>query len=519
MSEYFEIELPITAVVLLEDRARIIRRGSAALEAGVRRVRIADVAPVIVDKSVSAKVAGAGGRIVDASVGRRVARVHPDADAEEGSLEQLKAEGERLDGKISGLLDDKTVLERRAAGLDEVARLILDEFSEDIGWGRDVTDDWHQRLDQLQKEERDLRLQIFEISQELKDLYSEHDRLGARLANLRDPTRREAADLVLVVETDGGELPLEVEYTVPGACWRPYHVATLQTGDEPTVAIRTDACIWQNTGEDWDEVEVSFSTERPSLGIEPPRLESDVLAARRKSTQVVVETREEEVQTTGLGGTTSVVSAELPGIDDGGELIKLRAPQRATVPSDGRAHRVMLGSFESEVGCELIAMPETSPCVFLKSVQTNDSATPLLAGPVDLIRDSGLVGRASILYVAPGERFELGWGPDAELRVKRVDESLREKSRMLSSWITQGYKVEILVSNLGDQARSILVRERVPVSETDKVKIELDHKQSSAQTSVDEQGFVTWEVELPAFAHDSRVLRYLVKRHEDVVGL
>jgi uncharacterized protein (TIGR02231 family) len=157
--------------------------------------------------------------------------------------------------------------------------------------------------------------------------------------------------------------------------------------------------------------------------------------------------------------------------------------------------------------------------VFLKSVQTNESATPLLAGPVDLIRESGLVGRATTLYVAPGERFELGWGPEPELRVKRVDESLREKSRMLSSWITQGYEIEILMSNLGDEPRVVHLRERVPVSETDKVKVELDRKQSSDGVAVDQQGFVSWEVEIPAFSQETRVLRYLVKRHEDVVGL
>jgi len=56
-----------------------------------------------------------------------------------------------------------------------------------------------------------------------------------------------------------------------------------------------------------------------------------------------------------------------------------------------------------------------------------------LAGPVDLIRENGFVGRTSVLFIAAGERFELGWGPDAELRVKRHSESKQEKSRRLSS--------------------------------------------------------------------------------------
>ena len=44
---------------------------------------------------------------------------------------------------------------------------------------------------------------------------------------------------------------------------------------------------------------------------------------------------------------------------------------------------------------------------------TSDTCVALangLAGPVDLIRDGGFAGRTTLLYVAAGEGFALGWG-------------------------------------------------------------------------------------------------------------
>src|SRR5436190_1255055 len=85
----------------------------------------------------------------------------------------------------------------------------------------------------------------------------------------------------------------------------------------------------------------SDKTWRASLGPKPPLLESDVLAVNRKSPNVVVQEREQVVEDVGLGAGQSR-SAELPGIDDGGDVQRLRCGHPATIPSDGRPYRVPL---------------------------------------------------------------------------------------------------------------------------------------------------------------------------------
>jgi hypothetical protein len=187
--------------------------------------------------------------------------------------------------------------------------------------------------------------------------------------------------------------------------------------------------VWQNTGEAWEAAELLLSTERPSLGKDPPLFANDWLTVQRKQEQLVVETREEDVHTAGLGAAPGAAQAmrTVPGIDDGGEAKVLRAASRATIATDGRPHCVPLFSFDADAKSELVMYPALAPLAIRKSTQPNGSSQPILAGPVDLVEESGYVGRTQVLFVAPGERFELGWGPDPGVRARRMVEEVEEE--------------------------------------------------------------------------------------------
>ena len=516
--------LPVAEVTLLEDRAHVVRQGKVEVAAGATRVVVEAVAPVLVDKTLVAVVVGdSAARVVDARVRRRVViRVDGEeaTSARDSAAARLEAELEELRRDLTGKRDRLTGLARYRKGLEGVATQTLADLTSDVAWGQAPGAAWATKLDELRDSERKVGAELFELSREISACADEEARLQIRIAAFDSPTESEAARIeVELAASAAATVELRLDYVVPGACWRPYHVAQLnEQGDDSTVEFATDACVWQNSGEDWSHVDLILSTERASLGTEPPELESDELSCRRKSDAIVVEARDQEIETTGLGAATST-AVELPGIDDGGEVLNLRAPGPADVPSDGKPYRVRLAAFTAPATVELVAFPELSSCVLGKSIQVNAGPGPILAGPVDLIRDSGRVGRTSVLYIAAGERFELGWGPDAELRLKRHDEVTREKSRRLSSWVKRKHQIEVRLSNLGASACVVAVTERVPVSEIDKVKIELDSKATTGGVEPDANGFVHWTVKLAPFGHDKVELGYVLRKHEDVVGI
>ncbi|MBW2456475.1 MAG: DUF4139 domain-containing protein [Deltaproteobacteria bacterium] len=517
------IELPIVEVTLLEDRARVRRRGEVELAAGFVKLAMAAVAPVVSDRTLVARVAGggAGVRVAEARVRRQMVTRRTDGSpASEGSVADLEQRLVQLDAEINDLEARARILSRTADHLAEVAELCLTELSQDVAHNQSIGSDRDEALDDVWDKQRDHQRERLEVTDELTLARANRQRLHHRLEVLKNPASEATGVVELELSvTSAGTYELEVEYVVPNACWRPHHRARLTTGEEAAVELSTDATVWQNTGEDWAKVQLVFSTERASLGTEPPELDTDRLQVARKGPGVQVETREQTIRDVGLGGEGVTTASELPGIDDGGEVVCLRAPAEASVPSDGRPHRVALSTFVSPASCELVSYPELSPCVLLRTTLTNRSSHPILAGPVDLIRRSGLCGRTSVLFVAPGETMELGWGPDAELRVKRTDEVSDEDRGMLSSWSSRNHHVEVRLSNLGAGAKAVRVRERVPVAEIEKVKIAANVEGTSRGKTPDGDGFVDWEVKLRPFGQETLDLRYTLTKHQDVLGI
>lgn len=515
--------VPVVEVTLQEDRALVRRRGQLVLPPGPSRVTIEDVAPVLVDKTLAAELAAPDGTPMGADTrARRVTasrwRVHPDRDGP-AETTQLRAKARELQREHDAVqLARGRVIDEREA-LSAVADLTLAELAEDVAWGRGELGQGERDLDQVEAKLAALGQQACTLEAQRRTLADEV-RDVQRLIAATD-TLQAHARAKLVVELHNASdaastVVLTVDYAVPGAMWRPCHTAQLN-GD--TVRVQTDGCVWQATGEDWTEVALIFSTERPSLGVSPPTLQTDHVIARKRSSEVQVAAREQTVHTAGLGQDDAIaeVDDELPGVDDGGQVVTLRGLVRATVPSDGRPHRVPVAQFEAPTQRALLCVPELAPAIVLRTRQANAGAGPLLAGPVDLVRDSGLVGRTSVLYIAAGERFDLGWGPEPTLRVQREVEFLETSRRALSSWTRNPRRVSVKLSNLGPKPATIELKERVATSEIEKVEVELD--QASHDVRPDDDGFVSWTIPLRGFGRDEVQVAWTLVVHDDVSGL
>jgi hypothetical protein len=103
--------------------------------------------------------------------------------------------------------------------------------------------------------------------------------------------------------------------------------------------------------------------------------------------------------------------------------------------------------------------------------------------------------------------------------VQRTVTQAREERTMLSGWTSQIHKIEVKLSNLGAQPRTVEVIERVPVSEIEKVKIEIDAATTTDRARPDSNGLVRWKVELPGYGRASLSLGFIVRKHGDVVGI
>jgi uncharacterized protein (TIGR02231 family) len=509
------LDAPVRQVTLLEDRAQVRRLGSLRLPRGQHQLIVKDVAPVLQDLSLRATATGHA-KVVDARV-QRAMRVTKEEKPER--VRALEQDIEALTEKLGRLSEDKALAEQKRLRVEQVLDRGLTELPEDVAWGL-AHAQWKDTLEGLFEKSRGLTARVLELDQAMREATEERARLVTQRQAFDRPDASFVAWLLAdVVVAEEGEVEVSFEYTSPNALWRPMHSARLLDG---RFVFESRAAVWQNTGEDWKDVRLVFSTARASLGIEPPLLSDDLLTAQKKSEKLVVQAREVVIQKAresgGGAATTTPSTIELPGVDDGGEIRTLEAARPCTVPSDGRVNTVALFDFTAAPRTKLVAFPELELRVFLKSLQKNESRFPILPGPVELLLQNGFVGWTKVLFVAPGEEFALSFGPDEAIRVARADRE-REQEARDDKWKTKTSSVWVYLSNLGDAPKSVVVTERMPVSELAQVKVELSSKRTSPKPKVDENGFATWTLELAPHSQTQLAFAYDVSTAPGVQGL
>ncbi|MBN2360542.1 MAG: DUF4139 domain-containing protein [Deltaproteobacteria bacterium] len=504
------LEAPVRRVVLLEDRAQVVRSGIVELATGSHRLRISGVTPLAADRTLTARLPEKV-RLDETRMCRRwrigTAEQPPDAAAVEAEVIRLKS-----------LLDDQRdsmqALSQQRALLDQAVCLYVDNVNQVLPYASDYQARWETELEALQQQRRQLDQGWHQQEQQRDDIKRQ---LAAaelkRRVDHRPDHVLEADCEISVTASEPGRCAIEVEYTVPCALWRPIHRATLRHGK---VAFECEAAVWQATGEDWSDVDLKFSTARPTQRSEPPTLVDDLVRVRRKQEKKVsVRVREEKIATTGEG---AAADEGLPGVDDGGETRLLDAAVRTTVVADGQMRRVAISAFEVDGEIDRVCCSELAPLVHLRSRQVNAGRHPILAGPVDIVRESGYVGRSEIGFVAVGERFALGWGSEDGLRVRRERREKRDTTMLTGKQVITR-TVELFLSNLDDQPAAFELQERIPVSEIDKVKVALEAKECAPAAAADDQGILRWPIKLPPLGTQQVKLVFTITASSDVQGL
>jgi len=497
-------------VTFFEDRAEVTRRASLRVVKGTRWEAIGGVSLLVDDGTVQAKITKGEARVLSARVLRRA---HSEQALGREQIEALEREERAARSRVEAA---DAAIERARRGVQHHFELseqwvkaasLGPRKASDAAVIASYRDGWRAIEDAAKAE----LAGIARAGDERRQAELDRQRAEVRLSEGRAEKPR--YDAVIEVELEAAEasdVEVELTYRLPCALWRPEHLVRLSVerpeASSGAVEIVTYATAWQCTGERWDDVELRFSTARPTRAASPPLLADDLLWTRKKTDeerrQIVVAAREQSIELAGLERGERAVD-EMPGVDDGGEPITYAGKERSSIPSNGRPFRVEISRAEVVAEVARVVVAVRSPAAHLRATATLEGAHPLLAGPVRVARGASLVGRAKIDFVGKGEPFELGFGPDDAIRVRRSDDEERDTQAITGTQRIKR-KVSLYLSNLSSSARKVVVTERIPVSEIEDVEINLS---DAGPFVLDKDGFLRATVDVGA--HATRTLSYV----------
>ena len=488
------VEGPISRVTVSEDRAEVTRSIELSWEAGRFSVFLDGVTPFLHDASLRIiPESGSGLQPGNARMLRRYVR--PGEDERNQEEEYLKR-ADQLAWKIRSETDQLARTQMLLRNLnvqlsscrDNFLRKVVNEGSRASEFSNDV-DALLGNKAALLKECRDLRRSISDSGRELRILQNE--------TQAEPGLKRKAAGILLSLEAGGpGHGILNISYEVPCAQWRMQHEAHLleTEGADRTMRFISHGMVWQKTGEDWENAELTLSTARPGKNRELKLPGEDRLSLREKTQEekkeIRVAIRDQKISHSGLPPRDS--GPEIA--DDGGLTRNYQSKGPVNIKSDGKPYLIELE--EQEFPCETayVAASELSERVFLRSRQIAGNR-PILAGPVELYRDGGFTGRGFLDYTGGGSAFELYWGSDDFVLLERNVERSDQKAGTFSAQKKETH-VSILVRNLRNTPIEFSLKERVPVSELEQVKVEMI--EPAQKPAPDEDGILIFPVRVEA---------------------
>ncbi|CAG0997753.1 hypothetical protein PLCT2_02868 [Planctomycetaceae bacterium] len=502
-----------TLVRFFEDRAEVTRAAKAELQSGRQWLRIADISPLVDERSVQAACKGA--TVLAARVFRRVKGASEFASSEIAALEAQHTE---LARKIEAAEQVRSRHEARleylgelygawASGIAKVPRFSIDAPLE--SWTSAQRDLCAQDAEELNR--------LLACNLEIEQLSEKQSELQGELSALRGQNPRHEAFIEVYLDaSSAGPAEITVIYRVPSALWRPEHAARLDLDPKQPgkarITLTTFAVVWQRTGENWEGVNAAFSTARPAQVATPPLLGDDNLSKRKKTPEekqkIVVEAREQTIERA-----SDAKAPEMPGVDDGGEPLEFAPKSQVRLPGTGQPLRVEIARVELSADVATVLMAERATQAHLRAQCVNAGKTPLLAGPIRMARGASLIGRSRLDFVGAGESFELGFGPEDGLRCKRRQDEKRETGLLMGGQ-TVTREVALYLSNLSSEARELQVIERVPVSEIEGLEVRAPEPK---EWTPDKDGFMKRTITLEPNATKELKYKYELRAKSNVV--
>lgn len=516
-----------SAVTVFEDRARVHRSIPVEMLIGSKEVILKGLPHRLDPSSVRARLLDLPGLVLGVRMEREVHQ--EDFQKEVKDLNhQLVLVSDQLQGVESRIEE----IERLKLLTQRLAKILADAVSK-VGKGGILghtsaaqiveAQQWiadRQLEHSLQRDQLGIQMSEFQIKRD--------DIQGDLIPLMQGSTRTTWTAIVLIQAQEEGTGTVELAHDVPGARWIPVHEARL---DEETSKVNwiSRGQVIQQSGEDWNDVKLTLSTARSSLGLAPPSLipvRVDAVVRREEPVADVSLVSRDGESTRGRPMATAAPPAKKPASSlVGAEVVSGSGPIRfdvratASIPSDGSVHLVTISEQQMDAQLDYQSIPLLSPHVFRRAKLTNGSGAPLLAGQVSCFREDSYVGDGRVERVAAGQEFSRHFGSEGRILVRKVEiEDHSGAAGSFSKKLELKKAFRITVDSVFPAGVPFELVDRIPLSTLNEIDVELG-SDTAPEPVLNEDGIVRWVVSLEPGETNQFILQWIATARKDQAHL
>ncbi|MFA4986162.1 MAG: mucoidy inhibitor MuiA family protein [Candidatus Brocadiia bacterium] len=481
----------ITSATIYVDGGLILRGADAPISAGATAIAI-DGLPlgIVADNTL---ISGKGQFTIVSTEFRTIyERKAPSPEVAE-MVKQLAG----IDQKLQGYDNEREMLKKQEAFYSSLFPADPEKLT-DPKQAVDMTADAVKNLlDTVTAGLEKIALRMHEIDKAVKDLKAQKAALQLRISQLGGADVRYTRAIVSVVANAPCTAKIELLSLIGECNWSPNYDVRLATGGKVEVGYYADVRQW--TGQEWKDINLTLSTSLARNVNLPPELVRWALTLTPPDTtgEPVMDAAAKSLGAPGLlrdGDRRSAGEAEAGNVAVGGGMaVEFPLEAASTLVGDGSIRRLAIKklNFNGEIVYD--AIPRMTAYAYARAEIINDSAYPLLYGPMKVYAGNEYLGTAMMTETSPGAKTKLYFGTDTSIEIKY--RPMKRKADVNKRSQSYEYDWVIDITNHRSVPVTMSVLDALPKPGNEEIKVKSVDISPKPTETTDEQ-YIKWNFTL-----------------------
>ena len=509
------IESKITDVKVYKQNAEITRKVSTKLLAGKQEIVLTGISTFINPASLQVQIAGAENvTLLSAKYERNY--LFPVKNNPE--VTKLKARLTSLEEEIAWIQEQKNIFK----GMQDVLNLGKTLNTSETGFMptqvSDMASIYKTRLFEIRKE-------VFELGKQEKTKAEEKNNINAQLNEINAQFNKPTGNIVLQISSLApATANFKCTYIVSNAGWTPIYDLR-SDGIEKDVVLNYKANVFQNTGQNWDNVNLIISTGNPAVNNNRPILnplfvnyyvasynsDKDYAAGANKASimsNMAYETESLEDKknyTDAFQYNAQSTENQLS--------IEFSITHKQSINSDGKLNITPLESYNLKTEYVYHAVPKLDNGAFLLAKVSDWGKYNLVSGDANIFFEGAYVGKSFIDGKVTSDTLLISMGRDESINIQRKEKLEFSEVKFLGSNKKETFAYEIIVKNKKSIPITIEILDQIPVSQNKDIVVELVESGTAVYTK--DNGKLFWKLNLSAGQSVTEKMVYSVKYPKD----
>lgn len=514
------IKSTLSEVTVYTNGAQIHRKANFTVKPGITELIIEGVSPNIDPKSLQVKAFGNVVLIdskydtyypkpVKVELNGLPLKIRNDISQLKDSMDQVNFDVKEIQDEIDVLTMTKNILSNNGAVRGQ------GKVNDSIQLLKQTLDYYQVKMNELNK-----KIQVLNARKKVKE--ARLSKMNVRLQELMNyqssnaPIENKGPIHRLLITLQAKEAvtgKLAISYLASGASWVPTYDlrADIETGK---VNLTYKATISQSTGEKWDDVRLTLSTNDPYQNKTKPELHpwyvdymnlygnmngrlNSVSIAEKPAVAYFKDNRDDEkkeADTQEVYIANGQQSYEFTTMIERVLSAEYKIDLPYTIEADGQEHMVLVRNIDLAASYNYYTVPKLDPGVYLMAEIIKLDELQLVPAQATIFFDGTYIGETYLDPSSTSDTLRLSLGKDPNILVKRILLKKDSKDQIIGSERERTFSYEISMKNLKGTKIQLIVEDQIPLTTNGAIKIE---DTETGKANYDKStGMLKWKINL-----------------------